>query len=755
MKTGFDPALPLPRRIWWPWHEPAGQVAFRKAFRLESPLHAQLYLSASGPYSASLDGQPLDSPTALLPSWRSMHILPLDLTPGDHCLQVEAQPGNHNQPFLMACLDSETVRLAATGPDWDMARQSDDGGALSWQPAWAFDGPWAEPWGMPCNAPLDFCRLNTGQQVVEFQSLRRVAGLFGGLAAQGAAARLLPGGALAMRPAWPHAFRPPAIENTRPRLEWYRTREAHSLIYNTWLDLFEPRAPHVVLDVGQETFARLRLSVRSGGPVWLAITTGESLNEVQRYARRVTDIVELRDGESFTTAPTGFRFVKVMALSAGQTGGEVILEPVEAQHLRYPIKQRARFACSDPALDEVWQLSERTAHLCMQNEVWDGIKRDQLPWMGDLYTEALAIYALFGEYDLVRRTLEVLAEIGPAHPRPLREQLYPGLVAIWKSGGSSHPGADSGDINGIPSYTLWWIIGLVDYALYSGDDSLARAVAGELFETLEHVRAWVGPDGIWRFHGGWDFIDWSPVPQEERATFCHLLACQALHAGADLLEKAGRDATPFRQTYSRMLAATRARWPQGASFGQSHHANAMAIRSGVLDSAEATALFARTLASDPPYPMTYWHRYLDLEAAGRCGQVQWGLDYIRKHWGLSLQLNLTTLWEAFDPSWIGPDPHALSMVGAEFARYGGYETSLCHGWSAGPAAWLQQYVLGIRPLEAGYAVVDFQPNLGDLEWAEGEIPTPHGMITVSLKKDSLGKLQAHVSAPPTIQVRAD
>ena len=121
----------------------------------------------------------------------------------------------------------------------------------------------------------------------------------------------------------------------------------------------------------------------------------------------------------------------------------------------------------------------------------------------------------------------------------------------------------------------------------------------------------------------------------------------------------------------------------------------MAIRSGVLEPDAASAVFARTLASDPPHPMTYWHRYLDLEAAGHCGQIQWGLDYIRKHWGLSLQLNLTTLWEAFDPSWIGPDPHAVSMVGAEFARYGGYETSLCHGWSAGPAAWLQQYILGI------------------------------------------------------------
>ena len=38
------------------------------------------------------------------------------------------------------------------------------------------------------------------------------------------------------------------------------------------------------------------------------------------------------------------------------------------------------------------------------------------------------------------------------------------------------------------------------------------------------------------------------------------------------------------------------------------------------------------------------------------------------------------------------------MIGGENARYGGYETSLCHGWSAGPAVWLHTAVLGVRPV---------------------------------------------------------
>ncbi|RPJ51769.1 MAG: hypothetical protein EHM21_01890, partial [Chloroflexi bacterium] len=509
---------------------------------------------------------------------------------------------------------------------------------------------------------------------------------------------------------------------------------------------------------GQETFGRLRVTVRSGRPAILAITTGESLNEVQRYARRVTDIIELRDGEGFTTSPDGFRYAKIMALSCHPQAEAVVLEPVEIQQICYPIRTRGSFICSDPLINEIWALSERTVHMCMQNEVWDGIKRDQLPWMGDLYTVALAIYHLFGDARLVRHTLEILAEIGPAPARPLAEQRYPGLVAIWKSGGGSHPGADRvgamhGDINGIPSYTLWWVIGLYDYFLYTGDDSLILAVSSELEATLAHILDWVGEDGIWRFNGGWDFVDWAPVPRTEREIFCHMLACQALEAGARLLERIGRSPDALRETQSLMAAGARkAWWQKGKAFGASHHVNAMAIRSGILSREEAAKLFKETLAPAPSYSMTYWHRYLDLEAALRVGQVRWGLDYIRKHWGISLQLGLTTLWEAFDPAWIGPDPHAVSMVGAEYARYGGYETSLCHGWAAGPAVWLHQAVLGVRPAAPGFTMVDFFPNLGGLDWARGEVPTPHGPVRVALHRFADGRVSSEIDVPPGVEL---
>jgi hypothetical protein len=752
--------LPLPVRIWWPWEEPVERIGFESRVTLVQPAQGILHISSSGPYRAWLDGSPLPVPELPYPSWRVMHAIPANLSEGEHCLSIEAEPGQHSQPFLLACLDWEfngTAARLASGAAWRMAANPPASWVshpevLDWRAAWAFDGVWSEPWGMPCNAPDDFCRLSAGWQVMERDHLTQAAQIYPGQASLGAAASLQADGSIEMRPARPVPPYPPRLENTRPRLEWYRTREAHSMTNNTWLDLFEVRAPHIVFDAGSETFARLAVRVHSGGPAILALTTGESLNEVHRYHRRVTDIFSLQDGESFITAPTGFRYAKVIVLSSGREA--VHLEPVEIQHIHYPVDAAGSFSCSDPELEAIWNLSALTAHLCMQTEIWDGIKRDQLPWMGDLYTEAVAIYHAFGDFRLARRSLAILAEIGPAPDRPLADRRYPGLHSVWKAPGGTPYGPQSGDINGIPAYTLWWLIGLSDYVRYSGDRSLVEELGEELEATLTHVAGWVDEDGVWRLKGGWDFIDWAPVAAGERAVYCHLLACRALRLGAQLLQAAGRQGKGYEQLADKMAEAARRNWWQDGrgSFGASHHVNAAAISSGILSPNEAAALFEQTLAPDPPLSMTYWHRFLDLNAAAEVGQVQWGLDAIRKYWGLALKTGMTTLWEAFDPAWMGDDPHAVSMVGAEYARYGGYETSLCHGWSAGPAAWLHTAMLGIQPNAFGYTKVNFTPHLGDLAWANGAIPTPHGPIFVSLWREPDGAQLAEIRSPVEIEL---
>jgi hypothetical protein len=536
---------------------------------------------------------------------------------------------------------------------------------------------------------------------------------------------------------------------------WHQVREVHSQTVNSWLDQYEARAPHAILDVGSETFARIRVQLRSGGPATLALTTAESVPEIHRYNRRTSDVVQLQDGETFVTSPSGFRYVKVMALSA--QGGTLHLEPVVVQHIRHPVEQAGRFACSDPLLDQVWAVSAHTLHLCMQNEIWDAIKRDQLPWMGDLATSALAAYHVFGDARLVRRSLAVLSELGPGHARPLEKQVYPGLRAVWR--------AVDGELNGIPSYTMWWVVGLADYVRYTGDRTLVLEYAPELIAALQHIARHVGRDGLWHFYRKGRQEEWAPLNAAECEMCCHLLACLAMGLGTDLLASLGRlDAAEYCSALRmRMVEAVRRAWiekdlarVEGGQHGDmrwSHHVYAMAIRSGCLLPNEAAMLFGRIRDTEQAFPMTYWHRFSDLDAAALVGEVQWALDYMRLHWGSALEAGMTTLWETFDPAWLGDDPHGVSIVTGESATYGGYRTSHCHSCSAGPAAWLHTAVLGVRPAKAGLTAIDFSPALGDLAWAEGTIPTPRGPVHVSLRRQEEGRPRATLMVPRGIEVR--
>ena len=82
--------------------------------------------------------------------------------------------------------------------------------------------------------------------------------------------------------------------------------------------------------------------------------------------------------------------------------------------------------------------------------------------------------------------------------------------------------------------------------------------------------------------------------------------------------------------------------------------------------------------------------------------------------------------------------------------------SLSHGWSSGPTSFLTQTVLGVCPTGAGYSTVDVHPQLGDLNWAEGDVPTPSGTIHVRVERDGATttatvRLPANVSADISLE----
>ena len=74
-----------------------------------------------------------------------------------------------------------------------------------------------------------------------------------------------------------------------------------------------------------------------------------------------------------------------------------------------------------------------------------------------------------------------------------------------------------------------------------------------------------------------------------------------------------------------------------------------------------------------------------------------------------------------------------------------------HAWGAAPANIISRFVLGVRPLEPGYASILIAPEPGSLKWIRGKVPTPRGPVLVSLRNDA--QLRLEIEVPPGSKAR--
>ena len=80
--------------------------------------------------------------------------------------------------------------------------------------------------------------------------------------------------------------------------------------------------------------------------------------------------------------------------------------------------------------------------------------------------------------------------------------------------------------------------------------------------------------------------------------------------------------------------------------------------------------------------------------------------------------------------------------------------SFSHGWGASPSYILTQSVLGLDLSRLGDQEVYLAPHAGDLDWAEGAVPTRFGMMEASWKREKGGKLKYELTVPEGITVKA-
>jgi alpha-L-rhamnosidase len=529
------------------------------------------------------------------------------------------------------------------------------------------------------------------------------------------------------------SLEPGAIENEAVLLEGLDGQSSLSAV-NPFILHNNGQPAGILLDFGIELHGGVQISVWQGNHpervAKLRVRFGESAMEAMSDIggeRNATNAHAMRDqivDVSYLGATeignSGFRFVRIDLMDDNRY---LELRSVRAVFLYRNLEYKGSFRSSDPLLNQIWLTGAYTVHLNMQDYLWDGIKRDRLVWTGDMHPETSTIQAVFGGHDIVPASLD------------FKRDRYP--LPQWMT---------------MPTYSIWWIIIQYDWYMQNGDYAYLEEQREYLQGLLRQLTQVIQEDNS--IDIPFPFLDWpsSSNPIGVKAGV-HALFVWAFEIGGKLCRWLEDEETAaLCDTYSNRLRTL------VPPHNHSKQAAALLALTGLMDKAEANE---QVIAPESPKGYSTFYGYYILKARGAAGDVAGALQSIREYWGGMLSLGATTFWEDFDIAWLEnaarideltPDGK-VDVHGAYGGYcYEGYRHSFCHGWASGPTAWLTEYVLGVRIEEPGCRTIRIEPNLGDLEWAEGTYPTPHGIVEIRHEKNRDGAIITSVTAPEGIKV---
>jgi len=487
-------------------------------------------------------------------------------------------------------------------------------------------------------------------------------------------------------------------------------------------------------DFGELVAARPRIDIDGSAGTVIDVVTAERLDD---EGRPVNDGFGSRNGHRFVLRAgtqslerwdwIGFRHLFLTIRGADPP---IVMRSVAAVSSEDPTPRPGEFACSDELLSGVWAAGAHTLRLVATDLIHGDVAREQRQWVGDAQPALSALLATVGGAPVARQALRLIGEAEP----------FGGFLPMYAPGDYRAVGTT------IPDFTLRWLIAVDEFHRWSGDGSFVAEFYPVVLRSIRAFDALVDETGLVANVPYWHFIDWAAVGRDGAAGPINGLYVVALEAASRLAAVTGdtREATRLRRSASRARSAMRARHRSGRGLFRdtpkgpfSQHTNALAILSGAA-SPRSVPRIAAAIGDRSRLRVTATGRIVPTEdAAGdyranrhivvaqpgfmgfvlralaKASRQDLALDLIRHFWGPMATSG--TCWE----TWSG-------------------RQSRCHPWATAPTAELPRIVLGVAQLEPGWGRFHIDPFIGDLAWARGRVPTPHGIVGVSWNRDDTG-----------------
>ncbi|MBR2509385.1 MAG: hypothetical protein IKB71_06525 [Lentisphaeria bacterium] len=455
----------------------------------------------------------------------------------------------------------------------------------------------------------------------------------------------------------------------------------------------------------------------------------------------------------------GFRMVRVTFRNYDKP---IILHGMRGIDRRYPFALKSRFFCSDYKLNRIYEIAMETISACTTDIFTDCPWRERLFFVNDFVVENRSALQLFGDYTLNKHAFDMI------YMESDENGIFPCVIPSHREMMKFH---------GFPSKFGWILsanltlpLSVLEYYLYSGDAESIKKYYPWMKRMLATFRQWKKADGVLDVYGDYNdtdtFFDWSfelngkliPASGSSLMNYLYIIALQSIQK---LREAAGCPEDDFAPEIEEMQRATvnvfydkNAKMMLDAvdeiavdedkmkllgvvrkediSVKTSRITQALALLAGADEYIKDENILQKAIVDPSLFSPELFYGSFVLLAMKKAGLYQDTLNYIYKYWTQVADSGSPTLWE-----------NGVYSAGKE--GFGG-SASLCHGFSTSPVDFMQTAILGITPTAGGFSEFKFDPVHCNLEFAHGQVPTPHGTIRVNWKRSG-SKISAEIFVP--------
>lgn len=436
----------------------------------------------------------------------------------------------------------------------------------------------------------------------------------------------------------------------------------------------------IILDYGKELCGGIHVLValvhNDERTMKIRIRFGESLGEVNSSVgeKNASNHHSPRDfetilvgGATVKLGETGFRFVKIdfYPTESREIDEVACIKAIVAENKILSKSTIYEYDGKDERIKDIFYTAKRTVDLCSSSGlIWDGIKRDRLVWVGDLYPEILALSEMYGPCKEIERSLDF-------------EKKRHKFENDW--------------FCTLNTYNAWWVICVTEYFFRTRGKVLSfiKKHIDYINQQIELFLKYVKKDGSMNFPEKTRFfVDWPCSDcQEDVYVGARLIYMLCAKNVIKMYKQLNMDFTQAQTLYDYLekgnMCVVRKKQVIGLKylvFGEiSNEEYSMLINNGV----EGFSTF-----------MSYC-----ILSAIASKDKQKAIDMMKEYYGAMLDVGATTFWEDFDINWTKNssriDQYATEGQKDIHGDFGGYcyrgfRHSLCHAWSCGVNAFIKE-----------------------------------------------------------------